>query len=118
MDYRDAVQIQGQTPSTAAAVTQKLPVAGLGRYLRAMETLRLGATRASRELLRAMLEVVEQDLEDAESHAQSAVPVDKHGVPHPSGKPVPASPSKRFRGVPPLREGSVTPESPLPGVTK
>lgn len=123
MDYREATQIQSQTPRTtaaaaAAAAAEKLPVDALGRYMKAMETLRLGAARASREMLRAMLEVVDQDVADLESRHDGSMPLPRHTAPQVAGKRAPLSPSERFRGVPPIREGSAPPEIPPREVEK
>jgi hypothetical protein len=119
MDYREATQIQGQAPS-AASVTEKLPMEALGRYMRAVETLRLGAARASREMLRAMLEVVDQDLAEAEAKHHGTVPAPRHGSAHAHtpGKRGAASPTERFRGVPPIRESSAPAEGQERGVEK
>lgn len=117
MDYREATQIQGQAPS-AASVTEKLPMETLGRYMRAVETLRLGAARASREMLRAMLEVVDQDLAEAEAKHHGTLPAPRHGPAHAAGKRGVASPTERFRGVPPIRESSAPADSQQPGVER
>ncbi|OJH33936.1 hypothetical protein [Cystobacter ferrugineus] len=116
MDYRDATQVQTSTPAGAAAeAASKLPLDGVGRYLRMFETLRLGVARANRELLRAALDVVEQEVSSAEarhhgSFAPSSAPGPRPVAASSPGKPgLPTrSPTERFRGVPAIREAPVS----------
>nr|ADH04685.1 hypothetical protein [Cystobacter sp. SBCb004] len=123
MDYREATQLNTSTPAGATAeVADKLPLDGVGRYLRMFETLRLGVARANRELLRAALEVVEQEVSSAEarhhgSFAPSPAPGARPVAASSPGKPglPPRSPTERFRGVPPIREASVSELHPKAG---
>ncbi|PTL83590.1 hypothetical protein DAT35_08855 [Vitiosangium sp. GDMCC 1.1324] len=73
-----------------------------------IDTLRLGVARANRELLRAALEVVDQEVSSAEArqHGSFAPPALRSvaaGSPAKPGQQV-RSPTERFRGVPPIRE--------------
>lgn len=114
MDYRDATQVQTTVPASTSAVSEALPVEGLGRYMRMLDTLRLGVVRANRELLRAALDVVEQEVSSAEArqHGSFAPPASGPrpamvSSPGKQGVAVP-SPTERFRGVPPIREAAVS----------
>lgn len=112
MDVRDVSQVQSTVSTTTAS---RPAVEGLSKYIRMFETLRMGVAKANRELLRAALDVVEQELAEAEAHQNGSFVKASASGPRPvaaaspgkSGLPT-ASPTERFRGVPPIREASVT----------
>nr|UQW95907.1 hypothetical protein [Archangium gephyra] len=112
MDIRDLEQVQSSSTASTAAAASRPAAEGVSRYLKMLETLRLGVARANRELLRAALEVVEQEVAHAEadqngSFVKVPAPTPHHAAPSKSGLPA-TSPTERFRKVPPIREATVT----------